>query len=77
VEIMSPSTRRQDRFTKRRLYQEMGVEEYWLVDFDAHTIEVWAPDAVFPRIAERALTWHPAGAATALRIELATLFMPV
>ena len=40
VEILSPSTAEQDRETKRRLYGEHGVQEYWLVDPNSNTIEV-------------------------------------
>ena len=32
VEIGSPSTRRRDETIKRRLYEQSGVEEYWIVD---------------------------------------------
>ena len=32
VEILSPSTRRQDRELKLSLYQRAGVGEYWIVD---------------------------------------------
>jgi len=35
IEILSPSTARRDRFTKRRLYQREGIPEYWIVDLDA------------------------------------------
>ena len=35
IEILSPSTARHDRFTKRRLFQEIGADEYWVVDADA------------------------------------------
>jgi len=40
VEILSPSTADYDRRYKRTLYARHGVTEYWLVDPDAHTIEV-------------------------------------
>ena len=40
VEVLSPSTADQDRGPKRGLYQRHGVQEYWLVDPDANTIEV-------------------------------------
>lgn len=40
VEIFSPSTEQRDRTTKRTLYARHGVQEYWLVDPDAETIEV-------------------------------------
>ena len=32
VEILSPSTQKQDRGTKARRYAELGVEHYWIVD---------------------------------------------
>lgn len=32
VELLSPATRSRDRGTKRRLYAELGVPSYWLVD---------------------------------------------
>jgi len=31
VEVLSPSTRRRDVQTKRRLFERTGVREYWLV----------------------------------------------
>ncbi len=34
VEILSPSTTRNDRFPKRGLYQEVGVPLYWIIDPD-------------------------------------------
>jgi Uma2 family endonuclease len=32
VEVLSPSTRRRDEGIKRRLFDQKGVREYWLVD---------------------------------------------
>lgn len=40
IEILSDSTRRIDRLTKFKLYQQAGVREYWIVDPDAHTVAV-------------------------------------
>ena len=40
VEVLSPSTAHRDRTFKRSLYARHGVREFWLVDTDAHTIEV-------------------------------------
>jgi Uma2 family endonuclease len=74
VEVLSPSTVDQDRFTKRRLYQEVGVPLYWLVDADSRTVEVWTPEADFPVVEDREITWQPAGAAEPLVIHLAELF---
>jgi Uma2 family endonuclease len=41
VEVLSPSTAGNDRGRKRRLLASHGVREYWLVDPDAVTIEVY------------------------------------
>lgn len=40
IEILSPSTQRQDRFAKLRLYQAAGVKEYWLVDPVSKVVQV-------------------------------------
>ena len=32
IEVLSPSTRRKDMFTKLYKYEEAGVREYWIVD---------------------------------------------
>ena len=42
VEILSESTRRWDRETKRRIYARYGVREMWIVDPDAGIVEVAA-----------------------------------
>jgi Uma2 family endonuclease len=38
VEVLSPSTRSVDMVLKRSLYEESGVESYWLVDPDEPSI---------------------------------------
>lgn len=77
VEVLSLSSVRADRFTKRTLYQKMGVPLYWIVDVDAHTVEVWTPDAHFPTIERETLTWHPVPDAEPFRYPLADLFQPL
>jgi hypothetical protein len=42
VEILSPANANYDREDKLRLYQQAGVAEYWLVDYQAKTIQVYA-----------------------------------
>jgi len=39
VEILSPSSGRKDRLQKMRIYQNAGIEHYWLVDPDNRTME--------------------------------------
>jgi Uma2 family endonuclease len=41
VEIISPSSVRHDKVTKKALYLTFGVSEYWLVDPIYHTVEIY------------------------------------
>ncbi len=77
VEVLSPSSARADRFAKRRLYQEVGVPRYWLVDADARVVEVWKAGSTFPRLERDALRWHAPSAPEPLVIPLAELFRPI
>ena len=45
VEILSPSNESTDRGAKAREYARLGVGQYWIVDFPARRIEVYALDA--------------------------------
>ena len=44
VEVLSPSTYRNDRTVKKDLYCQFGVSEYWIVDPKNQAIEVYALD---------------------------------
>jgi Uma2 family endonuclease len=77
VEVLSPTTARADRFTKRRRYQEAGVPLYWIVDDAEQRAEVWTPDAELPVIEAERLVWRPAGAGSPFVLELAELFRPI
>jgi Uma2 family endonuclease len=77
VEVLSPSSVRADRFTKRRLYQEQAIPLYWIVDAEERQVEVWSPEVQFPSIEREGLVWHPAGARRAFGLALADLFRPI
>ena len=44
IEILSPSTRRHDRLVKLNLYQQAGVREYWIVDPENRSVQVFLPE---------------------------------
>ena len=77
VEVLSPTTARYDRFTKRRLYQEVGIPVYWMVDLETEAVEVWTPQAHFPTIERELLTWHPEGTNEEFVLEFEELFKPI
>ena len=76
AEVLSPSTSRNDRFTKRGVYQERRVPVYWVLDPERRTAEIWTPEAQEPTIEVDRLVWHPEGAVSALTIDLERLFAP-
>jgi Uma2 family endonuclease len=73
VEVLSPSTQRHDRVTKRAYFARMGVPEFWIADLDARTIERNGPDARVTVHDER-LAWHPAGADEPFDLDVAALY---
>ncbi|PJF27353.1 MAG: hypothetical protein CUN53_04405 [Phototrophicales bacterium] len=42
IEIASPTSQRRDRFDKFRLYERVGVKEYWISDSETYITEVYA-----------------------------------
>jgi Uma2 family endonuclease len=75
IEILSPSTASRDRGAKRRIYQQAGVAEYWVVDPDARLIERWTPTDARPEIVDEVLQWR-AGEAVSVKIRLSEVFGP-
>jgi Uma2 family endonuclease len=76
IEVLSPSSARRDRTTKRTFFQTSGVE-YWIVDPDARVVERWLPRDARPEILSESLEWRPAGTDDALVIDLVALFREV
>jgi Uma2 family endonuclease len=54
VEILSTSTRKRDAQIKRRLYERAGIREYWLVDPELGTVQVFrlSAEGKLARVAE-------------------------
>ena len=77
IEVLSASTARYDRFTRRRLYQEVNIPVYWIVDADARRVEVWTPQLELPRVETERVRWSPTGAAEPFTLELEELLRPV
>lgn len=44
IEVLSPSTIEKDRRRKLTVYCQFGVQEYWIVDPEAQTIELYTRD---------------------------------
>lgn len=70
VEVLSPSTARNDRYKKPKVYQQEGVPEYWIVDPPARQIERWRPADEVPDVVEGVFEWHPAEAHPPLTIDI-------
>jgi len=53
IEILSPGTRRRDEGIKRRLFDQKGVREYWLVDPKGRRVSICrrTADGSFPIVA--------------------------
>jgi Uma2 family endonuclease len=77
VEVLSPSTARADRFTKRRLYQELRIPAYWIVDADQHFVEVWKPETALPAVERERVEWLPVGSTDPLVLLIPELFRPL
>jgi len=78
VEVLSPSTRGRDRSIKLERYRHFGVAEYWIIDPDRRTVELWkqAARAAQPitLAAADTLRWSPSGDEPTLEISLSELF---
>ncbi len=44
MEVLSPSTESYDRNEKMELYRQQEIEEYWIVDWEKKTVEIYQLD---------------------------------
>jgi Uma2 family endonuclease len=56
VEVISEGSRHKDRIEKRDLYEQHGIKEYWIIDPDAQTVEVFSLEHGQYRLLGR---WRP------------------
>lgn len=42
IEITSPYTKKLDKLLKKRLYETYGVKEYWIVDVEKKTLQIFS-----------------------------------
>ena len=74
VEVLSPSTMRDDRVRKRDFYLANRVDEYWIVDLDARVIERWMPQSDRPDIHRDHLVWHPRESTSSFSLDVKGFF---
>jgi Uma2 family endonuclease len=74
VEVISPSSIRTDRITKREYYMNAGVPDYLIVDVDARIVERWTQGRETPVILRDRLVWHPDRAKAPLDVALPDYF---
>jgi Uma2 family endonuclease len=74
IEILSPSSARYDRGTKRERYLTK-VAEYWIVDIEGCLIELWRTGDERPAIHRATLEWRPVASAPPLVVDVASLHL--
>ena len=77
IEVLSRTTSWRDHGIKRRLYQEQGVPEYWIIDARERSVERWRTHDIDSEVLSSTLIWQPVAAADPLTIDLASLFRTV
>jgi Uma2 family endonuclease len=76
-ETLSPGSSRHDRFTKRRAFQRSGVAEYWIIDADAESFEIWHPYDERAALVDDKLAWTPTGATEPFELDVREFFASV
>jgi Uma2 family endonuclease len=74
VEVESPTNSSYDYQTKRLLYVDGGVPQYWIVSPDARTIARWRGTEEPGEILSRQLVWQPEGMSDPFVLDVPDLF---
>lgn len=77
AEVLSPSSARHDRITKRIFFQKHGLPEYWVVDGETEAFEIWHPSDERALLADETVVWHPDAAPDPLVIDVKRFFADV
>jgi Uma2 family endonuclease len=73
AEIVSDTTRRRDYIEKRKLYVDLGIPEYWIVDPEQRVVRVVRPSFDDLVVADM-LTWLPQAASQPLVLDVRSVF---
>ena len=76
-EVLSPSTARYDRVTKRRFFSRTRVLEYWVADLDGELFERTLHGDEKVEVISEELIWHPAGAVAPFVLDVRAFFQRV
>jgi Uma2 family endonuclease len=74
AEVESPSHRLYDYQTKRRLYLDSGVPEYWIASPETRTFARWHAKSEEAELLTSQLVWSPTGMPEPLTIDIPRLF---
>ena len=77
AEVLSPSSRLYDREVKRAAYLSLGVEEYWVVNPEDCSVEVWSGGRSGGLTATDSLVWRPSPLDREIVIDLREVFQGV
>jgi Uma2 family endonuclease len=76
VECVAPDTADRDRGLKRERYAHFGVPEYWVIDAQARTVEIYrnsGADAHVPEVVRERWAWQPMPNGPVLELDLPEL----
>lgn len=77
VETLSPSTAARDRKDKKEIYAAKGVEEYWIVDPKAHSLETYhLKNSTYQLVNVYMLEEDPSDSAYNAEVEIALISFP-
>lgn len=77
VEVLSPSSRLYDREVKRGAYLALGVEEYWIVNPEDCSVELWSGARPGGVTVTDKVAWRPGALDREIAIDLHEVFQGI